>query len=458
MIKKVLIANRGEIALRILRACRELDIQTVAVYAKGDAHQMHVYLADEAICIGDRSLLSSYLNMPNVIAAAQVTGACAIHPGYGFLAENPRFAQLVVSSGFIYIGPKAKHIALMGNKISAINMMRKIGLPTIPGSNGPLTADLVPAVRIADEIGYPVILKAASGGGGRSMQVVHRPAELKAAIAQTQSQAKSLFDDPTIYIEKYLSCPRHIEVQVLGDQYGQVLTCGERDCSIQRRHQKVIEEAPAAILTATQRQSIQQLCRRACEEIGYVSAGTFEFLYQDGQFYFIEMNTRIQVEHPVTEQVYGIDLIKAQLVIAARQSIPCQQSDIQAAGYALECRINAEHPYTFLPSPGKVTFYHPPSGPGIRVDSGLFQNYEISHYYDSLVAKVISFAPTRQLAIKKMSIALDEMIVEGVQTNIPLHQCILKDPGFVNNDYNINFVAKLLSERSDETVRDEVLV
>lgn len=444
MIKKILIANRGEIALRILRACKELGIQTVAVYSKPDENLKHVGLADEAVCIGPSNSTASYLNIPAVISAAEITDVDAIHPGYGFLAENADFAEAVEQSGFIFIGPTADTIRLMGDKVSAITTMRAAGIPCVPGSDGALTADEELNLELARQIGYPVMIKAAGGGGGRGMRMVPAEEQLLNAIAMTRTEAEAAFGNAQVYMEKFLDRPRHIEIQMLGDGKGNAIYLGERDCSTQRRHQKVIEEAPAPGITAEQRKAIGERCVAACKEFAYRGAGTFEFLYQDGEFYFIEMNTRIQVEHPVTELITGIDLVKEQILIASGEPLRYQQSDIHFSGHAIECRINAEDPKTFLPSPGLIKLYHAPGGPGIRVDSHIYTNYRVPPYYDSMIGKIISYAETREEAIKRMQNALDEMIVDGIKTNIPLHQQILVDPEFIKGGASIHFLEKKL--------------
>ncbi len=419
MLDKVVIANRGEIALRILRACRELGIRTVAVHSTVDRDLKHVRLADETVCIGPPPAADSYLNMPAIISAAEVTDAVAIHPGYGFLSENADFAERVEQSGFIFIGPKPETIRLMGDKVSAIRAMQEAGVPCVPGSDGPLGDDADETLRIAHQIGYPIIIKAAGGGGGRGMRVVHSEAALLTTLDLTRSEAGAAFGNPTVYMEKYLEQPRHIEIQVLADTHGHAIHLGERDCSMQRRHQKVIEEAPAPGMTAEQRRRIGQVCVDACRRIGYRGAGTFEFLYQDGEFYFIEMNTRVQVEHPVTELITGVDIVKAQLHIAAGLPLGYRQEQIRITGHALECRLNAEDPETFIPSPGTVSQYHPPGGPGIRVDSHLYNGYRVPPNYDSMIGKLIAHGETREAAIARMRGALAELVIEGIKTNAP---------------------------------------
>ncbi|OUD12110.1 acetyl-CoA carboxylase biotin carboxylase subunit [Thioflexithrix psekupsensis] len=441
---KIVIANRGEIALRILRACREMGIRTVAVHSSADRDLKHVRLADESVCIGPPSSLESYLNIPAVISAAEVTDAVAIHPGYGFLAENADFAERVEKSGFIFIGPRPETIRLMGDKISAIRAMKQAGVPCVPGSDGPLPDDEDECLRLGREVGYPVIIKATGGGGGRGMRVVRQESELLESIALTRNEAANAFGNSQVYMEKFLENPRHIEFQVLADEHGQAIHLGERDCSMQRRHQKVIEEAPAPGLSHELRMQIGARCAQACRDIAYRGAGTFEFLYQDGQFYFIEMNTRIQVEHPVTEQVTGVDLVREQLRIAMGEPLSFRQEDIVIRGHAIECRINAEDPQTFMPSPGTITRYHAPGGPGVRVDTHIYSGYRVPPYYDSMVGKVITFSDTRASALARMCVALDEMIVEGIKTNIPLHQSLLRDPNFQHGELNIHYLEKKL--------------
>ncbi|HKX37134.1 MAG TPA: acetyl-CoA carboxylase biotin carboxylase subunit, partial [Burkholderiales bacterium] len=416
MFEKILIANRGEIALRIQRACRELGIRTVVVHSEADTEAKYVKLADESVCIGPPAAAASYLNIPAIISAAEVTDAEAIHPGYGFLAENADFAEKVERSGFVFIGPRPENIRLMGDKVSAKAAMAKAGVPTVPGSEGALPDDPREIVRIARKIGYPVIIKAAGGGGGRGMRVVHTEAALVNAVNMTRNEAQAAFANPVVYLERYLEQPRHIEFQVLADAHKNAVHLGERDCSLQRRHQKVIEEAPAPELPTKLRDKVGERCVDACRRIGYRGAGTFEFLYEEGEFYFIEMNTRIQVEHPVTEMVTGIDLVQEQIYIAAGEKLRMRQKDIQLRGHAIECRINAEDPYRFTPSPGRITSYHPPGGPGIRVDSHVYQGYSVPPNYDSMVGKVIAYGATREQALARMRIALSEMVVEGIQT------------------------------------------
>ncbi|HDO1329047.1 TPA: acetyl-CoA carboxylase biotin carboxylase subunit [Aeromonas veronii] len=444
MLDKVVIANRGEIALRILRACKELGIKTVAVHSTADRELKHVLLADESICIGRPASTESYLNVPAIIAAAEVTGAVAIHPGYGFLSENADFAEVVEKSGFIFIGPRAETIRLMGDKVSAIEAMKKAGVPCVPGSDGPVDNDAKHNAAIAKRIGYPVIIKAAGGGGGRGMRVVRNEAELAGAIALTKSEAGQFFKNDMVYMEKYLENPRHIEIQVLADGQGNALYLGERDCSMQRRHQKVVEEAPAPGITAEMRKFIGERCVRACIEIGYRGAGTFEFLYENGEFYFIEMNTRIQVEHPVTEMVTGIDLIKEQLRIAAGQPLSITQQDIRIRGHAIECRINAEDPATLMPSPGLVQRFHAPGGLGVRWDSHIYAGYKVPPHYDSMIGKLICYGENRDIAIARMRHALDELVVEGIKTNVPLQKEIMKDENFQHGGTNIHYLHKKL--------------
>ncbi|MCP5159891.1 MAG: acetyl-CoA carboxylase biotin carboxylase subunit [Gammaproteobacteria bacterium] len=444
MFEKVVIANRGEIALRILRACRELGIRTVALHSTVDRDLKHVRLADETVCIGPPPAAESYLNMPAIISAAEVTDAVAIHPGYGFLSENADFAERVEQSGFIFIGPRPDTIRLMGDKVSAIRAMKEAGVPCVPGSDGPLGDDDQKTLRIAREIGYPVIIKAAGGGGGRGMRVVHSEAALLTTLDLTRSEANAAFGNPTVYMEKYLDHPRHIEIQVLADTFGQAIHLGERDCSMQRRHQKVIEEAPAPGISTAQRRRIGAVCVEACQRIGYRGAGTFEFLYQDGEFYFIEMNTRIQVEHPVTEWITGVDIVKEQLCVAAGQPLSYRQDDIHIRGHALECRLNAEDSETFTPSPGTITQYHAPGGPGIRVDSHIYNGYRVPPNYDSMIGKLIAYGETREAAIARMRGALAELVVDGIKTNMPLHRRILGDARFLDGGADIHYLEKHL--------------
>ncbi|PIE23643.1 MAG: acetyl-CoA carboxylase biotin carboxylase subunit [Neptuniibacter caesariensis] len=444
MLDKVVIANRGEIALRILRACKELDIKTVAIHSTADRDLMHVRLADEAVCIGPAPSPQSYLNIPSIISAAEVTDAVGIHPGYGFLAENADFAEQVERSGFTFIGPKADTIRLMGDKVSAIEAMKKAGVPTVPGSDGALPEDPEKVHEIAHRIGYPVIIKAAAGGGGRGMRVVHSEAALISSIHITQSEAAAAFGDNTVYMEKFLENPRHVEVQVLADGQGNAIHLYDRDCSMQRRHQKVVEEAPAPHLDEEARAQVLQACVDACIEIGYRGAGTFEFLYENGGFYFIEMNTRVQVEHPVTEMITGVDIVKEQLRIASGFPLSIKQEDVVIQGHSFECRINAEDPKTFLPSPGTIKHFHAPGGNGIRVDSHLYNGYTVPPHYDSLIAKLISFGEDRETALRRMSIALDEMLVDGIRTNVPLQQDIMADAKFQEGGVNIHYLEKKL--------------
>jgi acetyl-CoA carboxylase biotin carboxylase subunit len=444
MLDKVVIANRGEIALRILRACREMGIKTVAVHSTADTNLKHVLLADETVCIGPPPSMDSYLNMPAIISAAEVTDAVAIHPGYGFLSENADFAERVESSGFIFVGPHADAIRLMGDKVSAIKTMKAAGVPTVPGSDGPLGDNAEDNLRIARDIGYPIIIKAAGGGGGRGMRVVHAEASLIGAITLTQAEAGAAFGNPVVYMEKFLERPRHIEIQVLADMHGNVVHLGERDCSMQRRHQKVIEEAPAPGITAEQRNRIGARCVRACQEMGYRSAGTFEFLYQDEEFYFIEMNTRLQVEHPVTEMITGVDIVREQFRIANGEALSITQDDVRISGHAIECRINAEDPKTFMPSPGMVNLWHAPGGPGIRVESHVYSGYRVPPYYDSMIGKIIAHGNDRTTAVARMRTALSEIVVEGIRTNVPLHQEILQHSAFQVGGTDIHYLEKRL--------------
>jgi len=444
MIEKIVIANRGEIALRILRACRALGIKTVALHSEADREAKYVRLADESVCIGPAAAKDSYLNIPAVISAAEVTDAQAIHPGYGFLSENADFAERVEQSGFIFIGPRADTIRLMGDKISAIEAMKKAGVPTVPGSDGPVGDDDRENLRLAEKIGYPVIIKAAGGGGGRGMRVVHTEAALKNAISLTRTEARTAFNNDIVYMEKYLENPRHIEFQVLADVHGNAVHLGERDCSMQRRHQKVVEEAPAPGLPEKLRLKIGERCAEACRKIGYRGAGTFEFLYENGEFYFIEMNTRVQVEHPVTEMITGVDIVREQIMIASGEKLSIRQKDVAWRGHAIECRINAEDPKTFMPSPGRISMYHPPGGPGIRVDTHVYSNYFVPPYYDSMVGKLIAFGDTREIAVARMRIALSEMVIDGIKTNIPLHMDIMNDAAFQAGGVNIHYLEKKL--------------
>jgi acetyl-CoA carboxylase biotin carboxylase subunit len=452
MLDKVVIANRGEIALRVLRACHTLGIKTVAVHSTVDRNLKHVGMADESICIGPPPAADSYLNIPRIIAAAEVTDAQAIHPGYGFLSENADFAERVEKSGFIFIGPTAEVIRLMGDKVEAIRAMKAAGVPCVPGSGGPLGEDMVVNTKIAREIGYPVIIKAAGGGGGRGMRVVHTEAHLSNAIAMTKSEAKAAFGNGEVYMEKFLENPRHVEIQVLADGQGNAIHLGERDCSMQRRHQKVVEEAPAPGITPEQRAAIGKVCVEACLRIGYRGAGTFEFLYEGGHFYFIEMNTRIQVEHPVTELITGVDLVREQLLIAAGEKLSIRQQDIVLDGHAIECRVNAEDPDTFMPSPGLVKRFEAPGGPGVRVDTHVYDGYRIPPNYDSMIGKLIVHGRDRATAIARMRIALSEMVVEGIKTNVPLQQRIMADGGFQAGGQNIHYLERRIAEAKEKSI------
>ena len=443
MLEKVVIANRGEIALRILRACKEMGIRTVAVYSKADRDLLHVRLADESVCIGPAASKDSYLNIPALISAAEVTDAQGIHPGYGFLAENAEFAEAVESSGFTFIGPRPETIRLMGNKVSAIEAMKKAGVPTVPGSGGAVTEEN--AIAVAKKIGYPIIIKAAAGGGGRGMRVVHTESALLNSLFVTRSEAKAAFSDDTVYMEKFLEHPRHVEIQVIGDGKGKAIHLGDRDCSLQRRHQKVVEEAPAPHIPEKIRARVAESCVKACEQMKYRGAGTFEFLYENEQFYFIEMNTRVQVEHPVSELVTGVDIIKEQLRVAAGKGLSFTQKDIQIRGHAIECRINAEDPKSFMPCPGKINYFHAPGGPGIRMDSHVYSGYTVPPNYDSLIGKLIAYGPTREVAFARMRNALDEIVVDGIKTNIPLHRDeILRDANFAKGGVDIHYLEKKL--------------
>jgi len=445
MLDKVLIANRGEIALRVLRACKELGIKTVAVHSNADLDLMHVRLADESVCIGPSSPTDSYLNIPAIISAMEVTDSVAVHPGYGFLSENADFAEQVEKSGFIFIGPRADTIRLMGDKVSAIEVMIKSGVPTVPGSNGPLDNNNDRTLSLAKKIGYPVIIKAAAGGGGRGMRVVHGEAALLKAVYVTQSEAKAFFGSGVVYLEKFLETPRHVEVQVIGDGKGNAIHLGDRDCSLQRRHQKVLEEAPAPHIPQAIRDEVAQTCVQACIDMKYRGVGTLEFLYENEQFYFIEMNTRVQVEHPVTEMVTGIDIVKEQLLIASGETLSIKQEDVQIKGHAFECRINAEDPITFLPCPGQVNLFHAPGGNGIRVDSHLYSGYKIPPFYDSLIAKLISFGDNREHALIRMQNALDEILIDGIRSNIPLQRDLVRDAEFQKGGVNIHYLEQKLS-------------
>ncbi|MBG5694303.1 acetyl-CoA carboxylase biotin carboxylase subunit [Pseudomonas aeruginosa] len=444
MLEKVLIANRGEIALRILRACKELGIKTVAVHSTADRELMHLSLADESVCIGPAPAPQSYLQIPAIIAAAEVTGATALHPGYGFLAENADFAEQIERSGFTFVGPTAEVIRLMGDKVSAKDAMKRAGVPTVPGSDGPLPEDEETALAIAREVGYPVIIKAAGGGGGRGMRVVYDESELIKSAKLTRTEAGAAFGNPMVYLEKFLTNPRHVEVQVLSDGQGNAIHLGDRDCSLQRRHQKVIEEAPAPGIDEKARQEVFARCVQACIEIGYRGAGTFEFLYENGRFYFIEMNTRVQVEHPVSEMVTGVDIVKEMLRIASGEKLSIRQEDVVIRGHALECRINAEDPKTFMPSPGKVKHFHAPGGNGVRVDSHLYSGYSVPPNYDSLVGKVITYGADRDEALARMRNALDELIVDGIKTNTELHKDLVRDAAFCKGGVNIHYLEKKL--------------
>ena len=444
MLEKVLIANRGEIALRILRACKELDIKTVDVHSKVDSALKHVKLADEAICIGPNPSLQSYLNVPAIISAMEITGAEGVHPGYGFLAENADFAEQVEKSGFVFIGPTADTIRIMGDKVAAIKAMKAAGVPTVPGSDGPLNDDTTLLRQTASRIGYPVIIKAAAGGGGRGMRVVEEESALINAISITKTEAAAAFGDGTVYMEKFLQNPRHVEVQILADGQGHAIHLGDRDCSLQRRHQKVLEEAPAPGIPEDARQAVFTSCVNACIQINYRGAGTFEFLYEDGHFYFIEMNTRVQVEHPVSEMITGVDIVKEQLLIASGRELSFKQDEIIFNGHAFECRINAEDPVNFMPQPGTIEAYHAPGGNGIRVDSHIYNGYRVPPNYDSLIGKVITYGQDRATALSRMRIALDEMVIEGIKTNIPLHEDLVRDPAFQKGGVNIHYLEKKL--------------
>ncbi|MBK1643723.1 acetyl-CoA carboxylase biotin carboxylase subunit [Thiocapsa imhoffii] len=444
MIEKVLIANRGEIALRILRACRELGIKTVAVHSQADRDLKHVLLADESVCIGPPPSLNSYLNVPAIISAAEVTDTVAIHPGYGFLSENADFAERVERSGFIFIGPKPETIRLMGDKVSAIAAMHTAGVPCVPGSDGPLDDNKKRTLEMARTIGYPVIIKASGGGGGRGMRVVHSEATLLNAISLTRAEAAAAFNNDMVYMEKYLENPRHVEFQVLADQHGNAIHLGERDCSMQRRHQKVVEEAPAPGITEDQRREIGERCAEACRTIGYRGAGTFEFLYEDGCFYFIEMNTRVQVEHPVTEMITGVDIVKEQILIASGEPLRYRQEDIIIRGHAIECRLNAEDSDTFMPSPGKITEFHAPGGPGVRLETHIYSGYTVPRYYDSMIGKLITHGEDREAAIARMCNALRETVIDGINTNIKLQRSILRDGAFLAGGANIHYLEKKL--------------
>jgi acetyl-CoA carboxylase biotin carboxylase subunit len=445
MLDKVLIANRGEIALRILRACKELGIKTVAVHSTADRDLMHVRLADESVCIGPPAANESYLSIPAIISAAEITDAVAIHPGYGFLAENASFAEQVEKSGFIFIGPRPDSIRQMGDKVAAIQAMKSLGIPCVPGSSDPISDNDEETLKMAREIGYPIIIKAAGGGGGRGMRVVNTEPHLLNAIAMTKTEARAAFNNDKVYMEKYLQTPRHIEIQVLGDGQGNAIHLGERDCSIQRRHQKIIEEAPAPGITPEQRAAIGERCAQACRDMKYRGAGTFEFLYENKEFYFIEMNTRVQVEHPITELITGVDIVKEQLRIAAGEKISIAQSDIKIKGHAIECRINAEDPKSFVPCPGTINYFHAPGGPGIRLDSHIYSSYKVPPFYDSLIAKVIAYGENREIAMARMRNALDEMVIEGIKTNQTLHQDILRGNTFQKGIVNIHYLEQWMN-------------
>ena len=447
MLKKVLIANRGEIALRVLRACREMGIATVAVHSEADKDSLHVKLADESVCIGPAPSPQSYLNIPAIIAAAEVTGADAVHPGYSFLAENANFAEQVEQSGFIFIGPRADTIRLMGDKVSAKQAMQEAGVPCVPGSDGALPDDPETIIKTAAEVGYPVIIKASGGGGGRGMRVVEREEDLIKSVEMTKAEAGAAFGNPMVYMERYLQRPRHVEIQVLADEHGNAIYLGERDCSMQRRHQKVIEEAPAPGITAREREKIGKACVEACKRIGYRGAGTFEFLYEDGEFFFIEMNTRVQVEHPVTELISGVDIVQEQLRVAAGEKLQYKQKDIVLEGHAFECRINAEDPYTFIPSPGPIESCHLPGGFGIRVDSHIYQGYRIPPNYDSLIGKICVHGKTREQAMAKMRVAMAELAITGIKTNADLHRDLFRDPGFADGGVSIHYLEQWLEAR-----------
>ena len=448
MFKKILIANRGEVALRVQRACKEMGIKAVMVYSEADRDAKYVKLADEAICIGPAPSPQSYLNMPAIISAAEVADAEAIHPGYGFLAENADFAERVEKSGFTFIGPTADAIRIMGDKVSAKKAMIKAGVPCVPGSDGELPEDPAELKRIAKKIGYPVIIKAAGGGGGRGMRVVHTEAALLNAVAMTRAEASTAFGNPAVYMEKYLQNPRHVEIQIIADNYKNAVFLGERDCSMQRRHQKVIEESPAPGIPRRLIERIGDRCVSACKKIGYRNAGTFEFLYENGEFYFIEMNTRVQVEHTLTEWITGIDIVRTQIMVAAGEKLPFGQRDITMRGHAFECRINAEDPYKFTPSPGRVTLWHPPGGPGVRVDSHLYTNYSVPPNYDSMIAKLIVYGDTREQAMARMRTALGETLIEGIKTNIPLHRDLMVDARFIEGGTNIHYLEQWLAQRA----------
>ena len=444
MFEKILIANRGEIALRVQRACRELGIKTVAVHSEADKEAKYVKLADESVCIGPAASNLSYLSIPAVISAAEVTDAQAIHPGYGFLSENADFAERVEQSGFVFIGPRAETIRLMGDKVSAKDAMKKAGVPCVPGSEGALPDDPAEIIKTAKKVSYPVIIKAAGGGGGRGMRVVHTEAALINAVAMTKAEAQAAFGNPVVYMEKFLENPRHIEIQILADQHGNAVYLGDRDCSMQRRHQKIIEEAPSPLLPAKIRDKIGERCAEACRKIKYRGAGTFEFLYEKGEFFFIEMNTRLQVEHTVTEMITGIDLVQQQIFVAAGEKLKFRQKDIELRGHAIECRINAEDPYNFVPSPGKITTFHMPGGPGVRIDTHAYAGYTVPPYYDSMIGKLITYGATRDQAIARMRIALSEMMIDGIKTNVPLHADLMADAAFHLGGTSIHYLEQKL--------------
>jgi acetyl-CoA carboxylase biotin carboxylase subunit len=443
MIEKVLIANRGEIALRIHRACHEMGIKTVAIHSTADESAMHVRLADESVCIGPPSSVDSYLNIPAIMSAASITGADAIHPGYGFLSESSKFAEIVEKHDIKFIGPTADHINLMGDKISAKEAVANVGIPVVPGSTGEVR-DFKDAEKVAQDIGYPVIVKAASGGGGRGMKIVHNESELEIAVSSAKKEAAAAFGDGTVYLEKFLTTPRHIEIQVLADTHGNVIHLGERDCSLQRRHQKVLEESPSPALNSKERDAIGEVCRQAVLKLGYRGAGTIEFLYENGEFYFIEMNTRIQVEHPVTEIITGIDLVKEQIRVADGLELKYKQDEVKFSGHSMECRINAEDPFTFMPSPGQVTDYHPPGGLEVRVESAVYARYHIPPHYDSMIAKLVVHGKTRNECLMRLRRSLEEYVIDGIKTTIPLHQKLIREDDFINGDYNIHWLEKYL--------------
>ncbi len=445
MFEKILIANRGEIALRIHRACHEMGIKTVAVHSTADADAMYVRLADESICIGPPPSADSYLDIPSIISAAEITAADAIHPGYGFLSENAHFADVIAEHKITFIGPSADHIRLMGNKIAAKETVKKLGIPVVPGSDGEVTS-AEDAEKTAKDIGFPVLLKAASGGGGRGMKVVEKKEDVVAAFRACRTEAKAAFGDDTVYMEKFLKGPRHIEFQVLGDAHGNAVHLGERDCSLQRRHQKILEEAPSPALTTEQRDRMGEICAKAIRDMGYLGVGTIEFLYEDGEFYFIEMNTRLQVEHPITEMITGLDLVRQQIRVAAGEPLPFKQKDIRFNGHSIECRINAEDPLTFAPSPGQVTDYHPPGGLDVRVDSALYAGYTVPPYYDSLISKLIVHGNTREGCLMRLRRSLEEYVIGGIKTTVPLHQLLIANPDFINGEYDIHWLENFLKE------------